>query len=110
MFASAVRSAGDQAGVFEHDGDTGYFYLYEIKGEEMRKILAAIRAVVGTPAFEKQDVAIRWDASESKVGLFICGQLCAAFDGETGAKYGGDYHGSVQADIPAEVVDAFEEE
>ncbi|WP_286203065.1 hypothetical protein [Rhizobium lusitanum] len=27
LFESAVRSSGDLAGVFEFDGDVGYFYL-----------------------------------------------------------------------------------
>lgn len=26
LFESSVRSAGDLAGFFEHDGDVGYFY------------------------------------------------------------------------------------
>ena len=108
MFASAVRSAGDQAGVFEHDGDTGYFYLYEMGRDEKRKVLAAIPVVIGTPDFEERDVAIRWDAKESRVGLFICGQLWAAFDAGSGAKYGGNYRRSADTNIPADVGDAFE--
>ena len=28
IFDSCLRSAGDLAGVFEHDGETGYFYLH----------------------------------------------------------------------------------
>jgi hypothetical protein len=38
MVESAVRSVGDQAGVFEYDGDTGHFYLYKPKGEKDQKV------------------------------------------------------------------------
>ena len=27
MFVSAIRSSGDLAGIFEYDGETGWFYL-----------------------------------------------------------------------------------
>ena len=107
MFYSAVRSAGDQVGVFEYDGDTGYFYLYDTRNEENRKIVAAIRVLVGTPDFEEQDVAICWDSTESKVGLFIHEQLWAVFDCRTGAEYGGDYHASSQPEIPMEITNSF---
>ncbi len=31
IFDSCVREKGDLAGVFEYDGEAGYFYLYETK-------------------------------------------------------------------------------
>lgn len=40
IFESATRSAGDLAGVFEHDDDTGYFYLYDLSRGEGQKSLA----------------------------------------------------------------------
>ncbi|NNM88459.1 MAG: DUF2251 domain-containing protein [Phycisphaerae bacterium] len=107
MFVSAIRSIDDRAGVFEHDGDTGYFYLCETKAGKQLKVVAAIRVVIGEPDFGERDVAVQWDVKESKVGLFIRGQLWAAFDAATGAKYGGNYRHDSQANIPAEMVDAF---
>jgi hypothetical protein len=86
MFVSALRSAGDEAGVFEYDGETGYFYLYATKCKE-NEVLGAICVVIGVPDFGEIDVAIRWNAEQSKVGLFIRGRLWAAFDGVTGAKW-----------------------
>src|SRR5438552_3008968 len=97
MFESAVRSAGDHAGVFEYDGETGYFYLYQTKGAQGQKVLDAIRVMIGTAHFDESDVVVRWDAAERAVGLFIRGNLWAAFDATTGTKYGGDYQPSTQA-------------
>jgi hypothetical protein len=39
IFVSSVRSTGDLAGVFEYDGETGYFYLYRAKGASGKKIM-----------------------------------------------------------------------
>lgn len=108
IFISATRSAGDQAGVFELEGGTGYFYLYETNGTERRKINAAIRVVVGKFDFREGDFNVRWDADENMVGLFIRGRLWAVFDAGTGAKFGGDYRHKHPADIPAGVANAFE--
>jgi len=99
---SAVRSSGDLAGVFEHDGETGYFYLYAVHGEE-RKILGALHVLSGRRTFEKGDVQIRWDATESVVGLLIGRRLWAAFDSTTGAGYGGDYAAGVRPDLPPRI-------
>jgi len=107
MFDSSVRSDGTQAGVFEYDGDTGYFYLYKTKDEQGQKVVASIRVLSGSPDFEEKDIAVRWDAKENIVGLFICGKLWAAFDGGTFMKYGGDYCASVSPQIPQEIIKAF---
>ena len=84
MFVSAIRSIDDQAGIFEHDGDTGYFYLCETKVGKQLKVVAAIRVVIGESDFRERDITVQWDAKENKVGLFIRGQLWAAFDTTTG--------------------------
>jgi hypothetical protein len=107
MFDSALRSTGDLAGVFEYDGETGYFYLYEERGDKGRQVMAAIRVLTGRADFDEGDVAIRWDAGENSVGLFIRCQLWAAFDAKTGAKYGGNYRTGAQAEIPPQIVSAF---
>ncbi len=108
MFDSVVRSAGDKAGVFEYYGDTGYFYLYKTKGEKYQNVTATIWVLNGTPDFAGKDIAIRWDPSEGKVGLFIHGQLWAAFDIDSGEKYGGNYQVGTQPNIPLDIIGAFE--
>jgi hypothetical protein len=107
MFDSAIRSAGDKAGVFEYDGNVGYFYLYEVKNKEGQKVVSAIRVLTRTPDFGEEDIAIRWNATESEVGLFIREQLWAVFDSRTGAKYGGDYCTNAKPLIPLEVIATF---
>ena len=107
MFDSAARSAGDLAGVFEYEDESGYFYLYETGGSEGQKVAGAIRIVTGQPDFESEDIEISWDVSEGKVALLIRGQIWAVFDAETGAKYGGDYRANAQADIPEEITSKF---
>jgi hypothetical protein len=107
MFVSAVWPNGEQAGVFEYDGDTGFFYLYQAGEQGQRRVVAAIQTVVGEPDFAEADVEVRWDAAGNKVGLFIRGEASAVFDVETGAKYGGIRRPNAIADIPAEVLAAF---
>jgi hypothetical protein len=107
MFDSAVRSAGDKAGVFEYDGETGYFYLYMTGNIGDRKITHAIQVLVGAPDFSSDEIAIRWDVTEVYVGFFIRGQLWAAFHTETGESYGGNYSAGARPRIPAEIIASF---
>lgn len=107
MFDSSARSKGDLAGVFEYDGEVGYFYLYECGGEAGQKVAGAIRILSGEVKFKQTDIAVRWDGSEKRVGLSICGQICAVFDADTRVKYGGSYRSGVKSDIPPDVLKAF---
>lgn len=100
IFESAVRSAGDIAGVFEYDGETGYFYLYATGGDARRKVLDSIHILSGDPDFAEADVSVRWDSGEGKVGLFIRGVLWAAFDCGRHSKYGGSYKRGGMPSLP----------
>jgi hypothetical protein len=100
MWDSAVRSAGDMAGVFEFDGDSGYFYLHRTSEEDGQKVKGAIHVISGTPDFGQEDINIRWTADQEAVGLFIRSQLWAVFDCKTGAKYGGNYRAGNLPEIP----------
>ena len=104
---SITRSAGDLAGVFEFDEDTNYFYLYNTSGDAGQKVLAAIHIMSGTPDFDAEDVAIRWDHNETVVGLFIRSKLWAVFDSKTGMKHGGNYQAQAQPNIPSEISSIF---
>jgi hypothetical protein len=106
MFDSSVRSAGDVAGVFEYDGETGYFYLYEMDGDQGQKILDSIHILSGEPDFVEADIWIGWDSEERKVGLFIGDVLWAVFDGC--AKYGGSYKPGARPSLPPEAEKGFE--
>jgi hypothetical protein len=89
LFESCVRTKGDLAGVFEFDGDAGYFYLYDVSGAAGSRVLDSIRVLAASPDFTESEVGVRWDVAEVVVGLFIRDELRAAFDSLTGAKYGG---------------------
>jgi hypothetical protein len=101
IFDSAVRPAGDLAGVFEYDGETGYFYLYATGGGAGQRVLDSIHVLSGEPDFAKSDISICWDSEEQKVGLFIKGVLWAAFDCGRRTKYGGSYKPGGKPSLPS---------
>ncbi|CDX19496.1 hypothetical protein MPLB_1780002 [Mesorhizobium sp. ORS 3324] len=102
IFHCAVRTKGDLAGVFEHeeaDGPqnaTAYFYLCETAGP----VVGAIHIRSGAWSITDADVAVKWDKHEKLVGLFVFGALNAAFDAETGARYGGRHGEDFNTEIP----------
>jgi hypothetical protein len=99
MFDSCVRGRGDLAGVFEYDGETGYFYLYDTEGVEGHKVLGSVHVLSGEPDFTEEDVAIQWDAAEQRVGLFIRGALWAVF-AEDRTRHGGGYGAGATPQLP----------
>ncbi len=107
IFDSSVRSAGDLAGVFEYDGETGYFYLYKTTGNEGEKVLDSIHVVSGEADFSESDLSIRWDHEEQRVGLFIRDVLWAVFDVTRPAKYGGNYRRGSRPSLPPETEQGF---
>lgn len=107
IFVSAVRSSSDLAGVFEFDGETGYFYLYKIDGEEGQKILDSIHIFSGDPDFTESDVSICWNADENQVGFFIKSILWALFDVFHHTSYGGNYKLEGKPMLPLEIVRMF---
>ena len=108
MFDSALRSAGDRAGVFEYDGETGYFYLYATDEGAGKKVLDSICVLSAEPDFVEEDVSVRWDLDEQKVGLFIRNVLWAAFDCGLRSKYGGRYDPRVGPSLPPGAETGFE--
>ena len=103
VFKSSTRSSGDFAGVFEFDGDTGYFYLYETGASKSNKIIDAIRICSDTPYFAESEIAIQWDVDERRVGLLINGLLWAVFDCSSREKFGADYKSNSASEVPLEV-------
>lgn len=107
IFDSCARSAGDFAGVFEYDGETGYFYLYETSGDEGQKVRDSIHILSGALNFGEADISIRWDREEQKVGWFIKGVLWAVFDAQHHTKYGGSYQPGAKPSLPSESLVGF---
>ena len=107
IFDSCVRTAGDRAGVFEYDGQTGYFYLYETAKHHGEKVVDSIHVLSGEPDFAETDVSVRWDCDEEKVGLFIRQTLWAVFDIARRAKYGGGYKAGAKPPLPSQATIGF---
>jgi hypothetical protein len=107
IFESSVRSAGDLAGVFEHDGESGYFYLYDMHQSEGHKVSGAIRVMAALPSLEQKDFAVSWSKGEEFVGLFVKDALCAVFDARSREEFGGDYVLGLPPAIPQPILQAF---
>lgn len=107
MFESSVRSAGDLAGVFEHDGEAGYFYLVALEAGCGQRVVDAIGVVGPTPDFLQADVSVRWSDGEPKVGLFIRGKLWAVFDLSDRTRHGGSYRVGSEPNIPSRIAEGF---
>ena len=100
---------GDLAGVFEGDGETAYFYLYDQRRSKADMVVDAIHITGKQPDFGKEDIGIESNTSETKVGLFIKNELWAAFDAE-GKKHGGNYESGARPNIPDAVAESFRTE
>ena len=104
---SAVRGRGDLAGVFEFDGETGFFYMLDLRRKEGQQILGAIHVFTGDLGFRESDIVVRWDDGGIRVGLFLRGVQWAVFNGRTGQKFGGGYRPGADPEIPeAELIGA----
>lgn len=104
IFESVIRSTGDIAGVFEFDGEAGYFYLYGINEADGKKVLDAISIASGIPDFEASDISIRWNVDEKLVSLRIKDDIWAVFDCESKRKYGGKYFPGTKPKLPPDVL------
>jgi hypothetical protein len=100
IFESAIRPKGKLAGVFEYDGDTGYFYLYDIRDDDNHRILESIHILTGDCDFDESDVSVQWDTEQKRVGLFLRGKQWAVFNVKTQEAHGGGYKIGAVPDIP----------
>jgi hypothetical protein len=106
IFESSMRSFADLVAIFEYDQDGGYFYLFDATKEKGQQARAVIMVGEASGELRASDVLVRWNATEEIVGLFIGGELCAAFD-QRGGMYGGNYGAQRSRNIPPEVAGLF---
>lgn len=102
VFEAADSPSGDFAGVFEYDGETGYFYLYAFAADGAKeRVVDAIHVLTGVPDFSASQVRVVWSGND-RVGLLIRDVLWAVFDRKRGLKYGGNYRpgGRPVSDLP----------
>ena len=107
IFVESLRSTGDFAGVFEYDGDTGYFYLYDLKRPAGKKVVDTIWILDAITDVVESEIAVLWNEGESDVGLFIGGKLWAVFDLVARKKYGSQYRKGTDPQIPRHLAEAF---
>ena len=100
IFESSVRSTGDVAGVFEFDGEAGYFYLYRLDAEVGNKVLGAIHISSKSPDYRADDIDIVWTMDEKFVLLQIRQKIWAAFECDGEKRYFGNYDNSTEPNIP----------
>lgn len=91
LFVDKFNTEGNCAGVFEADNTVSYFYLYYIPERADGHIAGAVQVYRGPPNFKQSDVEVRWFDGETKVGVFIKGELGAYFDVNKGRGYPGTY-------------------
>jgi hypothetical protein len=102
IFEGSVSRSGSFAAAFESDADTAYFYVYRIVNPSDYKVIGEIRMGAGNLGIKNSEIAVRWDAADEKVGLFIRGTLWAVFEISSGKKYGGNYRVGGAPQIPPE--------
>jgi hypothetical protein len=101
IFCSALRSSGDLGGVFEYDGETGYFYLLDSRRPDGKKIRGAVWLFNKMEdGLSEEDFTVCWDCSEQRVGLFIRRTLWAVFNVVTNQRFGGKFSPGSRPDIP----------
>lgn len=84
VFVAEEREPGGLAGVFEYDGETAYFYIYDRARPSGKQIIAASHIKSGTWDLREEDVEIRWSSHGNEVHLFVRAEIRAAFDIRTG--------------------------
>jgi hypothetical protein len=102
-FDSSMRPSGDIAGVFEFDGETGYFYLYEMSSDGENKIKGALNIHIDNVTFAPSDVLINWSSDWNITYLKISNKVYAVFDCRSGIGYSGNISTGVEAVIPLSI-------
>ena len=81
-FESAVRLAGDYAGVFECDGETRYFYLYRLDANAGHKIVSTLNVGLKASQLLDQHIRVVWSDNQSTVYLKVEGEVVAALSSD----------------------------
>ena len=81
-FESAVRLAGDYAGVFECDGETSYFYLFRVDANAGQKIVRALYVELNASQLLNQQIKVVWSENQSTVFLKLGDEVVAALSSD----------------------------
>lgn len=91
IFVDTLNADRTFAGVFEADDTVSYFYLCSLTEGPNGRIIGAVQVYRGLPNFAESEVVVRWFDNETKVGVFIKGELGAYLDLVSGWGYPGTY-------------------
>lgn len=91
IYKSVLHPSNGMGAVFEDDGETGYFYLWDENATDEMKIRGALRIYNSPKELAKEDVDVRLNSAGTKAGLFIHDVLWAVWDLQNATSTGGDY-------------------
>lgn len=94
-FIYSLRSKGDLAGVLECDYESDFFYLYSQTDPARTCIVGAIALNDIVADIDESKLSVRWNASETKVGLFHLADLLAMFDTSSVTEKGNHFEGHI---------------
>lgn len=93
--------------MFEFDGESAWFYLYATPEDRGHFVMDSLHIFSGALDFSASDVDVRWDKTDTSVGLFINDVLWAAFDCSQRKGHGGNYKLGGHSSVPASLVARF---
>lgn len=106
VFVSSDSHSSDYSGVFEHDGDVGYFYLCRTAVGGESKIIESLCVMRGVQGLVESDFTVKWDRTGAKVGLFIRGVLWSLYDVTAKTKHGGLFAHGQRSTVPVGIFDS----
>lgn len=75
----ASKRSGDRVAFFEHDGLTGYLYVFVITSDEVTHYVQVYTCVPNLEVCEA-DVEVVWSADRTKCGVVIWGEMRGIID------------------------------
>ena len=88
-WVASDSALSDFSGIFEDDGDTGYFYAHDRRpGAGILDAVLIYHVANLRDRDRESDAEIRWSSDGLKVGLFFNGQLHALIDFDSRVAYG----------------------
>ncbi len=97
---------GTSLASLNYDGEEGYFFLFDLTKEKGKQCSGAISLNSASADLRVADISIKWNRSEEVVGLYVGGDLWAAFD-QQGRKFTGNYSTREARDISDIVIEQF---
>ena len=92
---------------FEEEEGVGWFYLFDDRREETKKIVTALKICSRGHGLKGKDLKLVWDKTGIKVGLQIRGEVWAVFDTRTLKSHSSRYTPDGEPGLPPRAVKGF---